>query len=185
VAISGLRRVRRPSVYALTLAVALLAAGAAWRIGWHAESVPTETFFSLSLPDADGKRQALAQWKGKVLVVNFWATWCAPCVAEMPELQRLQDEFANRDVAIVCLGTESSERVRQFRSELGLHMILLAGGFDSMAIARNLGNTQGVLPYTVVFSRGGALLRSHVGALQPGQLRGWLDAALNDKPSIP
>jgi thiol-disulfide isomerase/thioredoxin len=173
---------------ALGLAAALLAAGLAG-LTWYTRlagprGAPTapDPIYALSFPDADGQQQALSQWRGKILVVNFWATWCAPCVAEMPELERLQAEYAGRGVAIVCLGTESGERVRKFRDQLGLRLVLLAGGFDAIAIARNLGDQQGVLPYTAVFSTDGTLLRTQLGALRPGQLRDWLNAALAAKP---
>jgi thiol-disulfide isomerase/thioredoxin len=136
-----------------------------------------ESLYQARFADADGKLQPLSRWRGKILVVNFWATWCAPCVAEMPELQRLQDRYASRGVAIVGMGTQGLDTVRQFRDRLGLRMVLLAGDFDAVAIARDLGDTQGALPYTAVFSREGALLHTRLGALQPGQLRGWLEAA--------
>lgn len=131
----------------------------------------------MSIADADGKLQPLGQWKGRILVANFWATWCAPCVAEMPDLQKIQDEYAGRGVQVIGIGTEDTERVRKFRDHLGLHLMLLAGGFDAMTIARNLGDNQGVLPYTAVFSASGAVLHTQVGALEPGELRAWLDAA--------
>lgn len=165
-------------------ALILLAAGAGWYVwplGGRAPAPPA-ALYSLSFPDANGTEQALSQWKGKVLVVNFWATWCAPCVAEMPELEALQNEFSGRNVAIVGLGAEAADRVGRFRDQLGLHLVLLAGGFQSIVIARNLGDNQGVLPYTAVFSADGALLHTQVGALRPGQLRAWLDAAASTAP---
>jgi len=133
--------------------------------------------YGLTLDDADGHAQSLSQWRGQLLVVNFWATWCAPCVSEMPELDRLQREFSSREVAIIGIGVESQARVRQFRDQLGLHMTLLAGGYDSLSVARSFGDEQGVLPYTALLSADGRLLRTHAGALRPGQLRAWLEGA--------
>lgn len=135
-----------------------------------------ERLYAISLPDADGHMQSLAQWRGKYLVVNFWATWCAPCVKEMPELDRLQRRYADRKVAILGIGIETPERVRQFRDRLGLQMTLLAGEYDAMSIARAFGDEQGVLPYTVLLSTKGQLLRCRVGALEPGELERWLAA---------
>jgi len=127
-----------------------------------------------SLSDADGKPQALSQWKGKLLVLNFWATWCAPCVAEMPDLDNAQQEFAARNVVIVGVGTEAPARVREFREQHKLHLRLLAGGYDALVLARELGDSQGVLPYTVLVSADGTVLQTQTGPLQPGQLRSWL-----------
>jgi thiol-disulfide isomerase/thioredoxin len=129
------------------------------------------------LKDPEGRPQALGQWKGKLLVLNFWATWCAPCVAEMPALEKAQREYAGRNVVIVGVGTEEPARVREFRDRIGLHdMRLLAGGYDALLLARSLGNTQGVLPYTVLVSADGAVLQTQTGPLAANQLRNWLAA---------
>jgi len=136
-----------------------------------------DSVYSHSLSDADGRVQPLSQWKGQLLVLNFWATWCAPCVAEMPDLEAAQREFAARNVVIVGVGTEAPARVREFRDQHNLHLRLLAGGYDALVLARGLGDSQGVLPYTVLVSSDGTVLQTQTGPLQPGQLRGWLAAA--------
>jgi len=135
-----------------------------------------DSIYDRSLTDADGRPQSLARWKGKRLVLNFWATWCAPCVAEMPDLEKAQNEFAARDVVIVGVGTEAPARVRAFRDHLGLKLPLLAGGYDALVLARDLGDAQGVLPYTVLVSPDGEILQTQTGPLRPGQLRDWLAA---------
>jgi peroxiredoxin len=176
-------RARRPGKAAIALAVVAAAAVAAALAWMRAHPTPAEgraageELYSLSLADADGHAQSLSQWRGMFLVVNFWATWCTPCVAEMPELEKTQREFADRRVAIVGIGTEDLSKVRQFRDKMGLHMVLLAGGFDALSLARDFGDVQGVLPYTALFSPEGQLLRAHTGALRPGELRDWLAAA--------
>lgn len=142
-----------------------------------AAAQPADSIYDRSISDAEGKPQSLGQWKGKYLVLNFWATWCGPCVAEMPDLEKAQQALASRNVVIVGVGTESAAKVREFRDQHGLHLTLLAGGYDALALARTLGNTQGVLPYTVLVSPDGTVLQTQTGPLQPGQLRGWLPAA--------
>lgn len=132
--------------------------------------------YAQRLSDADGKVQAFSQWQGKLLVLNFWATWCAPCVAEMPDLEKAQKDLADRNVVIVGVGTENPARVREFRDQHGLHMNLLAGGYDAIVLARGLGNAQGVLPYTVLVSPDGKVLKTQTGPLQPGELRSWISA---------
>lgn len=134
--------------------------------------------FSLSLPDADGAMRSFGAWKGKALLVNFWATWCAPCVTELPELARLQDKYAARGVVVVAVGTESPERVRLFRDEHHLRLPLLAGGYGALAIARNWGDSAGLLPYTALFSGDGAMLKSKAGAVSTAELESWIEAAL-------
>jgi thiol-disulfide isomerase/thioredoxin len=169
---------------AMVLAVVLVAGVAVPRLLPHqpvATAAPataaTDSIYAQTLDDAEGRPQSLSQWKGKLLVLNFWATWCAPCVAEMPDLEKAQREFAARNVVIVGVGTEAPARVREFRDHIGLHLPLLAGGYDALVLARALGDSQGVLPYTVLVSPGGAVLQTQTGPLRPGQLRGWLAAA--------
>jgi thiol-disulfide isomerase/thioredoxin len=180
------RGVRAALLAALWLAAGL--PGLATAAALPAEAPPAASagdLYALAFADADGKNQPFAQWKGKVLVVNFWATWCAPCVAEMPALEKLQKEYARRGVVIVALGTENGEKVRKFRDQKKLNLPLLAGGFDSMSIARNWGDMQGVLPYTAVFSASGKFLHSQAGPVPMEHLRGWLNAALVDATAHP
>jgi len=130
--------------------------------------------FALKLPDADGIERPLKTWQGKMLVVNFWATWCAPCVEEMPELQKFADEFASRNVAVIGIGVDEADKVRDFRREHGLRIPLLAAGFDGMDIARRLGNPEPVLPYTALVTPDGQVVEEHSGRIQPPELRRWV-----------
>jgi thiol-disulfide isomerase/thioredoxin len=162
---------------ALTAAFAL-AAGAVWN--WRraapdtAAGEPAVWLFALKLPDADGIERPLRTWQGKMLVVNFWATWCAPCVEEMPELQKFADEFASRNVAVIGIGVDEADKIRDFRREHGLRIPLLAAGFDGMDIARRLGNPEPVLPYTALVTPDGQLVEEHSGRIQPPELRRWV-----------
>lgn len=135
------------------------------------------TLFQSAFPDATGQAQKLDQWQGRWLVVNFWATWCGPCVAEMPELDQVQQKVGTGKVAIVGLGTEGLEKLRKFAPAQTLRFPLLAGGFDALGLARNLGDAQGVLPFTVLISPAGAIVHVQTGALKPGQLEQWLSAS--------
>jgi thiol-disulfide isomerase/thioredoxin len=182
------KRLRRAGWFALALAILGIAGLLIVRNGAHgaaaADAPPRASappsgasIYDQTLNDPEGRPQALGQWKGKLLVLNFWATWCAPCVAEMPDLDKAQREYAGRNVAIVGVGTEEPARVREFRDRIGLHeMTLLAGGYDALLLARTLGNTQGVLPYTVLVSADGVVLHTQTGPLAPDQLRTWLAA---------
>jgi thiol-disulfide isomerase/thioredoxin len=130
---------------------------------------------ALPFDDADGAPRRLADWKGLVLVVNFWATWCPPCVAEMPDLQRIQAEYAGRGAALVGVGIDSAIRIREFRDRHAIGFPLLVAGMGGSDLGRALGNRAGVLPYTVLLSRGGAIVERHTGVVPPAALRKWLD----------
>lgn len=164
------------------LAVAALAAGAGaglalWRLQGEAPAPEASAaLFGLTLPDPDGRPQALAQWRGRPLVINFWATWCAPCVEEMPDLQRVRDEYRARGVEIVGLGIDTADRIRAFRDDLRLTLPLLAAGAQGSEIARAFGNTAGALPYTVLIAADGRVVQRRLGRIKPEELRRWLDA---------
>ena len=172
---------KRRHLLALAGAAGLAAtAGAAlnaWRTAPRAaESGAVERLFSATYDDADGRPQALAQWRGRTLVVNFWATWCPPCVDEMPDLQRVRDEFLGRGVEIVGLGIDSPAKIREFRDRLKLTLPLLVAGAGGSQLGRELGNTVGALPFTVLVSRQGAVVQRKLGPIKPAELRAWLAA---------
>jgi peroxiredoxin len=172
---------RRTALIALALAAAIaLAAGALWAsrhpaaVTSAASDQAAVALFALTLPDADGVQRSLQSWRGKLLVVNFWATWCGPCVEEMPELQQFADEFAQRNVAVIGIGVDDADKIRDFRRQHQLRIPLLAAGFDGMQLALRLGNPEPVLPYTALISPDGRLVEEHSGRVQPPELRRWV-----------
>ena len=101
------------------LALAALAAGIYFGSGVPRD--PPSALLELALPDVDGREQRLDQWKGKVLVVNFWATWCEPCRKEMPEFVKAQAAFVAKGLQFVGIAIDQPEKIRQFSQELSLN----------------------------------------------------------------
>ena len=130
-----------------------------------------QRLLGVSLPDLEGKEQALAQWKGKVLVVNFWATWCVPCREEMPEFVKLQKEFGDQGVQFVGIAVDDPTKVKQFSAELGLNYPALIGGYGAIDLSKSLGNGVGALPYTLVLDRSGMISRTQLGPIKTAELR--------------
>jgi peroxiredoxin len=173
--------VRRRWLLAATAGAALaLGAGVAlWRETRRgAAAVESDPLFAATFEDADGVSRPLAQWRGTLLVVNFWATWCAPCVEEMPALNRVRDEYRSRGVEVIGIGIDSTDKIRAFRDRLGIGLPLLVAGAGGSELARALGNVAGVLPYTILVTPSGAIEQRRVGQIQPEQLRSWIDAQL-------
>jgi peroxiredoxin len=137
-----------------------------------------DEFFAASFADADGHQQPLAQWRGRPLVVNFWATWCPPCVEEMPDLQQVRDAYRGRGVEVIGIGIDSAAKISDFRNRHRLTLPLLVAGVGGSDLNRRLGNSGGALPYTVLIGADGRLLQRHLGQVKPAQLRRWLDDAL-------
>ncbi|MBC7513507.1 MAG: TlpA family protein disulfide reductase [Herminiimonas sp.] len=166
---------------AIAVVIGLLFAGAGMYFGAQAPigQVPavaksageTPDLFGRSLPDASGTPQSLAQWKGKPVVVNFWATWCAPCVQEMPELSALQTEIAPRKVQILGIGIDSPTNIKEFASKYKISYPLYVAGMEGTELARQYGNQAGGLPYTVLIGADGKVRKTYLGKLKMDELR--------------
>jgi thiol-disulfide isomerase/thioredoxin len=160
------------------LALAALGAGvwlAQIRFAPKAPAAPVvAAMWQLGFPDAQGKRQTLAQWRGQMLVLNFWASWCAPCREEMPDFVSLRAQYRPRGVEFVGVAVDNSANVAQFLQRQPVNYPILIGEGAAHNLARQLGNPSGALPYTIVLDRDGNILLSHVGRLP----RATLEAAL-------
>lgn len=154
----------------------LFAAGGAWfglrQLQPAAPAAPAVAqLFSQSLPDVKGQPQPLSQWKDKALVVNFWATWCAPCVDEMPELSALQTELGASNIQILGIGIDSAANIAEFASKYNITYPLYTGGMGATELSRQFGNKAGGLPFTVLVGRDGQVKKTYLGRLKMGELR--------------
>jgi thiol-disulfide isomerase/thioredoxin len=125
-----------------------------------------------ALPDAAGKTQALAQWRGRPLLVNFWAPWCAPCVQEMPELSRLA--AGNGKVQVIGIGIDAPANIAAFARQYQISYPLYVTGMSGTDLARAFGNDAGGLPYTVLISADGQVRKTFLGRLDFAQLKAAL-----------
>ena len=141
-------------------------------VGLRQEAAPdASALLALSLPDAGGKEQSIGQWRGKVVVVNFWATWCAPCREEMPEFMRAQTEYGGKGLQFVGIAVDQADKVDQFAKELGLNYPTLIGGYGAVELSKTLGNRLAALPFTIIIDRQGHVAHTQLGPLKPDQLR--------------
>jgi len=129
-----------------------------------------ERLFASTLDDTNGRAQAFTQWQGKTLVVNFWATWCPPCREEMPAFSQLQTKYAANDVQFVGIALDTPENVRDFAKQFPVAYPLLIGGGTATDLARQLGDAQLVLPYTLVIGPGGELRFRQPGRVSEPEL---------------
>lgn len=132
---------------------------------------PVNELYALSLPDAAGATQALAQWKGKNLLVNFWAPWCPPCVQEMPELSELQGEHAGKNLQIIGIGIDSASNIASFAGKFKIAYPVYVSGMSGTDLSRHFGNTSGGLPFTVLIGADGQVKKTYLGRLKFDQLR--------------
>ena len=157
---------------ALLLACASLPAAAAGAIS----SAP---LFAATLFDLDNKPVAFADYKGKPLIVNFWARWCAPCRVEIPELVDLQIRHKGRGIEVIGVNLESdAPPVRDFAKAYDINYPVLLTRDKGIALLQALGNGKAGLPYTVVINRKGEVVASKLGAMNRAELETASETAL-------
>ena len=122
-----------------------------------------------TLPDLDGALHNVAEWDGKVLAINFWATWCPPCRKEIPELVDLQRKYADRGLQFVGVALEQPDPVRRFVTEHHVDYPVLVGEMEVIRVVEAYGNRVGALPYTVLVGRDGRIAFVHAGPLSTKQ----------------
>jgi len=136
--------------------------------------VRADAVFAARLAAPSGKTESLEQWRGRVLVVNFWATWCAPCREEIPVFVRMQKRHGARGVQFVGIAIDRSEPVSAFQREFGMNYPVLIGGVETMELMRSTGNRMGVLPFTLLIDRAGRIAGRKIGGLKEEQLEAML-----------
>jgi len=134
------------------------------------DSLAMSALTRTAFPDLAGEQVSLERWRGKVIVVNFWASWCPPCRDEIPGLVRTQRKFAANGVQIVGIAFDSAAKSRQAATELGINYPVLIAGLETIDLTRKLGNRAGGLPYTLVLDRQGVPVTTHLGILSEADL---------------
>lgn len=137
-----------------------------------------KAFFANPWQTPDGKSANTEDWRGKVLVVNFWASWCPPCVEEMPTLDKIAQEYAAKNVLIVGIGIDSPSNIRQFLEKTPVSYPILIGGLDGSALAKQMGNAQGALPYTVIINAKGKSVYTKLGKISEEELKKAINSAI-------
>ena len=132
--------------------------------------------WSAAVTNPEGKPQSLAIYKGRPIVVNFWASWCGPCVEEMPELSSLQRQYAKKGIQFIGVGVDSAANIQAFLKKVPVDYPIYIAGFGGADVARAFGNMAGGLPYTVVIDANGAVRATKLGQIKPDELRRTLDA---------
>lgn len=137
---------------------------------------PPSSLLAAPLPDLAGNTRRLSEWHGRLLVCNFWATWCAPCREEIPLLIATRAKYAASGVEIVGIAVDNAAKVLEFSKTYAIPYPILLAETDGLELMRRVGNASGGLPYTVVLDRAGTIAHRKLGALKPGEL----DAILAD-----
>ncbi len=135
-----------------------------------------EDFWALSLPQPSGESLALNTLRGRPLLINFWATWCPPCVREMPLLDQFYRQYEPKGLQMLGIAVDGLQPVKGFMERSPVGFAIGLAGADGSGLARTLGNTGGGLPFTVLADANGAIVRQQMGELQRSQLDEWAKA---------
>jgi thiol-disulfide isomerase/thioredoxin len=118
-----------------------------------------------ALQDLEGKLRNIKEWDGKVLLVNFWATWCPPCKKEIPAFMALQDQYGEQGFQVIGVAIDNEQAVRDYADTMGINYPVMAAELDSMDIARAYGNRINALPFSAFVSRDGKIALTRPGEL--------------------
>ncbi len=118
-----------------------------------------------SMLDLDGKLRNISEWDGKVVLLNFWATWCPPCMKEIPVLIELQQQYGDKGLQVVGVAVDNVEAVRSFATQVGINYPLLPAEDGTIELAERYGNHHGALPYTVFIAANGEISYTLMGEL--------------------
>lgn len=132
-----------------------------------------------TLPDLAGQPHNVAEWDGKALLINFWATWCAPCREEIPAFIKVRREYHDRGFEILGIAIDNPEFVIEYARDLGINYPVLYGSEEAVQVGRLYGNRQGTLPYSVFINTGGRISHIHnSGVLNESELAGIVEELL-------
>lgn len=128
-----------------------------------------------TLVDRDGTPRSIRSWPDKSLIVNFWATWCAPCRREIPLLKRIQDEHGHEGFQVVGIAVDFREDVLEYADEIGINYPLLIGEQEALDAARSFGLMSAALPFTVFTDSQARIVMSHLGEVTEAESKILLD----------
>lgn len=166
---------RRASILSLATVSGLIGAGYSWYSYGPGKPVDQslETLWNLEFELPTGGALKLKTLMGKPIVLNFWATWCPPCVEELPLLERFYQQNVAKKWQVIGLAVDNAKAVNQFLNKMPISFLTPLAGLEGIELSRSLGNLSGGLPFTVVFNAAGEIVARHMGKLNSQQLDGF------------
>ena len=138
--------------------------------GGASGSITAGTLYAASFHDLDGNTLTLGRWHDRLLVVNFWATWCAPCKEEMPIFSAVQARHRENGLQVVGIAADSAANVAKFQKNTPVDYLLLPDEMGAIKLSKRLGNRFGLLPHTVIFAPGGRQVYAKLGVVTESEL---------------
>ena len=129
------------------------------------EKADVSPILEATMPDLSGKPTQIAVWRGKVLVINFWATWCPPCLEEIPHFVRMQSQMGEQGLQFIGIAIDERDKVLAFAKRHAINYPIVIGQLDAIELSRRAGNAQGGLPYTLILNRSGEVVSQYYGGV--------------------
>lgn len=167
---------RRKAMYAGVAALAaVVGVGVAWQRQPAATKVPEElkAFWAAEFDAPGGAPLAMKAFQGRPLVINFWATWCSPCVEEMPLIDAFFRQNESKGWQVIGLAIDQPSRVRQFLAQFPVSYSIGLAGLQGTELSKQMGNSVGGLPFTVVLDAQGNLIQRKLGKLTADEIKNW------------
>ncbi len=122
------------------------------------------------LPDLTGNERSLSEWRGKIVIMNFWATWCPPCREEIPEFVALQQEYQDQGLQFVGIAIETKESVEKYLDFVDINYPVLIAGDQGIILTQQWGNSAGILPFSLIFNQQGQMIHRQSGQLSRAKI---------------
>ena len=148
------------------------------RSSTSAPSLSANALYTTQFVDLENKPVMIGRWQGKILLINFWASWCGPCKTEIPHLIDAQKSFAGKNVQVLGIAVDSLQNAKDFSGRLGINYPILVNQDGAIALSQKLGNVLGVLPFTVLIDQNGNVKAVEVGMLNESKINKLVDMLL-------
>ncbi len=123
-----------------------------------------------NLPDVKGNQHNISEWQGKIRIINFWATWCPPCIKEIPEFIALQEQYATKGVQFIGIAIDDQESVEKYLASTKINYPILIGEVNGIALAHQLGNVVDAVPFTLIVNQQGQIIHRQPGEFSREQI---------------
>lgn len=144
-----------------------------------AEQISPTTLPDFNIPDVSGNQHNISEWQGKIRVINFWATWCPPCLKEIPEFIALQEQYAAYGVQFIGIAIDDQDSVEEYLASAKINYPILIGGVSGITLAHQLGNGADAVPFTLVVNQQGQIIHQQPGEFSREKIMEIITPLLN------